>query len=501
MTLDRGNSPADTAPCSASAEAAGVVDRAWTRDWFDSPNAIFRPGLSLSVYARLVYLYLCRRPCTLYTQRREPWFLPALAEPTPEQCQNLADVIRPTGIYSETRKARRLPIAVAVDQFTSEQKAILDAVRHDPQLLVDGLADTGKTTLALESAKEPLKAGRHTLVVCFNRFLAYQLRDTTGGWGPDLQVMTLHQFLRKFVQESPPNPSPEFFTRVLPHAAQAALLASGPLFDEIIVDEAQDVLTPAYMDVLDVALRGGLMHGRWRMFGDFHNQVIYDEVPADPLALLPGAFTRIELRTNCRNPWVVAQLLDQCAPSGERFAAVRRADNGRPFRIAGYRDNHRAGAVLRAVLDDVLADLAYAPGDLIVLSPHGRHSLAREVQGLAGSVRVEAYDPEGLAAGVHPAAVRYASVWGYKGLESPVVVLTDFDDPATAPGNASLPDLFYAGASRALDQVILVSQFPQGPPWLAERLTSASRSSARATSGWCGKGDRSCLRLRISGSA
>ncbi len=61
MTPDRGNSPADTAPLSARAEGSGVVDRAWTRDWFDSPNAIFRPGLSLSVHARLVYLYLCRR--------------------------------------------------------------------------------------------------------------------------------------------------------------------------------------------------------------------------------------------------------------------------------------------------------------------------------------------------------------------------------------------------------------------------------------------------------
>jgi hypothetical protein len=43
------------------AHGRAVVDRAWTRDWFDSPNAIFRPDLSLSVHARLVYLYLCRR--------------------------------------------------------------------------------------------------------------------------------------------------------------------------------------------------------------------------------------------------------------------------------------------------------------------------------------------------------------------------------------------------------------------------------------------------------
>ncbi len=61
MTPDHGNSVVDMAPLSARADGSGVVERAWTRDWFDSPNAIFRPGLSLSVHARLVYLYLCRR--------------------------------------------------------------------------------------------------------------------------------------------------------------------------------------------------------------------------------------------------------------------------------------------------------------------------------------------------------------------------------------------------------------------------------------------------------
>ena len=61
MTSDRGYALADTTPCSGEARGSGVVDRAWARDWFDAPNAIFRPGLSLSVHARLVYVYLCRR--------------------------------------------------------------------------------------------------------------------------------------------------------------------------------------------------------------------------------------------------------------------------------------------------------------------------------------------------------------------------------------------------------------------------------------------------------
>ena len=47
-------------------------------------------------------------------------------------------------------------------------------------------------------------------------------------------------------------------------------------YDEIVLDEAQDVLRRSYLDALDLSLRGGLEGGHWRFFGDFTWQRIYD---------------------------------------------------------------------------------------------------------------------------------------------------------------------------------------------------------------------------------
>jgi len=47
------------------------------------------------------------------------------------------------------------------------------------------------------------------------------------------------------------------------------------MYDEIIIDEAQDLLRDKYLDVIDLILKGGLSAGRWRMFGDFEKQAIF----------------------------------------------------------------------------------------------------------------------------------------------------------------------------------------------------------------------------------
>ena len=46
------------------------------------------------------------------------------------------------------------------------------------------------------------------------------------------------------------------------------------IFDELIIDETQDVMRPSYLVFLALSLRGGLASGRWRLFGDFEKQNI-----------------------------------------------------------------------------------------------------------------------------------------------------------------------------------------------------------------------------------
>ena len=46
---------------------------------------------------------------------------------------------------------------------------------------------------------------------------------------------------------------------------------------ELIIDEAQDLITSKYLDVFDKCLSGGLRRGAWTFLGDFSQQAIYNK--------------------------------------------------------------------------------------------------------------------------------------------------------------------------------------------------------------------------------
>ena len=48
-----------------------------------------------------------------------------------------------------------------------------------------------------------------------------------------------------------------------------------PIFEYLIVDEAQDILSEKYLDILDLLTEGGLAGGHWAFFGDFERQALY----------------------------------------------------------------------------------------------------------------------------------------------------------------------------------------------------------------------------------
>ncbi len=85
-------------------------------------------------------------------------------------------------------------------------------------------------------------------------------------------------------------------------AAEAAIdLGLAGSYDVLVLDEAQDLLTTAALDVFDVLLRGGLDGGVWRIFID-HKQNVFDRVDLVQLDRIRGAAsTRYELLENCRN--------------------------------------------------------------------------------------------------------------------------------------------------------------------------------------------------------
>ncbi len=88
-----------------------------------------------------------------------------------------------------------------VRRFTPQQFRVLDQLADNPRLVIDGLAGTGKTMLAIESARRAVESGRRVLFLCFNRLLAEWLAEQTAPLGEACRTCTIHEFMQGVVGE------------------------------------------------------------------------------------------------------------------------------------------------------------------------------------------------------------------------------------------------------------------------------------------------------------
>ena len=121
------------------------------------------------------------------------------------------------------------------------------------------------------------------------------------------------------------------------------LTAKAEMFDELVIDEAQDILlNDAFVSVLDTVLAQGLEHGRWRFFGDFFQQDIFGRFGESPQFVLSTTIgfepPLVRLQQNCRNLPRVAHLASEVAGLSAEVAAAEtlRDDDGFDPRIVYY---------------------------------------------------------------------------------------------------------------------------------------------------------------------
>jgi hypothetical protein len=265
------------------------------------------------------------------------WFDNTANEPTKSQCDQLARILRPDFEVYEPPHDQVKRLDEDIKRYTEEQFVALDAMAANPRVIFAGPAGTGKTTLAIEAARRSRVTGNRVLFVCYNRLLGQYLEAETIALQPEVTVTTLHRHMLNITEIHPHEVqySSEFWSEDLPQKAIDRLLenTSGRyLYDEVIIDEAQDLLRDNYLDFIDLSLKGGLGAGKWKLFGDFEKQAIYhsdDEASIDDI--LRTRFPHIpsySIRVNCRNAPRVATLVHLLGRLDPEYSRVLRPDDG-----------------------------------------------------------------------------------------------------------------------------------------------------------------------------
>lgn len=365
--------------------------------------------------------------------------------PDQATAKQIATLLRPSfefGIVAgDVRSAREHQLV----RFVEEQFLALDAMSDNQSVLFTGPAGSGKTFLALEAARRELAVGRTGSLVCFNKLLGRRLAaDITD---PRLSVGTFHSQLLALTGLKPPSDaSQSFWSSELPGRAVEVLLELGePPADFLIVDEIQDLLTEAYLDVFELLVKGGLSGGRVLMFGDFERQAIYDDGRGRELfkACVPHMPSH-RLTMNCRNLPRIGFSVNFFSGLTPGYQKFRRDDDGaNPVLLKYVRGEDQSPLLRQAV--EALREESFNLSEIVVLSPLG-----------AGSVAATTSDPWlksvlGQADGdaIKKGTIRFSSIQAFKGLEAPAVIVTDLDR-VNVPNFESV---LYVGLTRATDRL------------------------------------------------
>lgn len=367
--------------------------------------------------------------------------------PTIEEIRLARRILRPDVDSAFSLGSYLTGVESALVQLSTDQVRASRRMAANPRTLVRGRAGTGKTVIAIERARTLARKGSRVLYLCFNQLLAQHLSTALASdpAAVRIDVWHVHALYRKVIAEAGllnrldgVADSAVLFGEIFPRAFVDAALEIGlDAWDALVIDEAQDLLTPDNIDAFDLMLGNpGINQGRWHIFFDNLQNIYGVDVQQQVdkrLAEAQPAFD--DLFENCRNTQEVA--LQASIISGIDLA-LEGAPKGLPCDNVYYRDVRSFLAQLRETVARLLRR-DVRPQDIAILSTRKReNSLLADVSEIAGVPLVDAAEAKA-------GDMVFSTMHAFKGLERAVILAVDMEHM----GQPEQSMLHYAGLSRA----------------------------------------------------
>lgn len=336
--------------------------------------------------------------------------------------------------------------------LTQEQIERLAMAGENPRILLKGAAGTGKTLLSLEHAKRAAFMGKSVLYLCYNKslgkYLNYYLEQNQPEIYPWIRIQNFHNYLSEQLDQHqvniPADAGEDFYTRLLPETfCQAVRDGRLPvkIYDLLVIDEGQDLLTLEYLECMDLLVRDGLDDGGWHICYD-SNQNIYNPYLDDGLAYLDGIHhINLSLDTNCRNTKPIGMFnaqFTQIPPA--KFLKV----DGPDVEKNPFTDRNDLRKKLLAKVKELLKS-GVNPGEIYILSPYKFENSSLEGNNIfintCSFQDATHLSPKLLVKDT----VKFSTIHSFKGLEAKVILLIDVSDITSEKARL----LIYTAISRA----------------------------------------------------
>jgi superfamily I DNA and RNA helicase len=343
-----------------------------------------------------------------------------------------------------------------LSELSDEQYKVFQYGIQNRRQLIEGGAGTGKTLIGIKYAVEKAREGNRVLFICFNVLLAKWIKELLSGQVDedlDIKVISFHEHLLEVTGLGIPEEQAElndFYQNKLPTAFVEMADSYDP-YDTLIVDEGQDLLLENYLLCIDQFVIGGLDHGNWVMMYD-ENQNIYLREKFQTGLKAVKAYEPFlgTLRENYRNTRQIDQANQELTsiPS-KAFSGLE----GEAVEIFEYLDHSEGQKKLKAIVKS-LKKKGISNQDIVILSPHRfEHSMLEgNHQVLQGMAPIQPMQGKtGRIVAVPDHAIKFSSIYSFKGLESHVVILIGVEKEDDFSRR-----LLYTGISRAKSKLYVL---------------------------------------------
>jgi hypothetical protein len=369
---------------------------------------------------------------------------PGIFYPNRQQCSEIVQLLRPDFVSHVSVGTIIRNLDNQIIDLTQNQQDIFDGLLENERNLVKGSAGTGKTILAVNYARTMAESKKRVGFFCYNlrlaRYIEQSLSEIDGIVSGSLTEYA-EKVARTFYPDrlDPQEDKNTYYASTLPELlAEAYLEDKIEPFDVLILDEAQDLMTPQYLEAMDCLLKDGLQNGNWCFFMDAEKQNLYHSAVTESQVreMLKSRrifFATYNLKDNCRNTISIIEMMDKWFGTNTRSHLSD--EYGYDVEIKSYKRQSVEAEALSKLISRLIKD-GVKHSQIVVLSPVRRD---------ASCVRlVEDYniiDKEDMG----KEDIRFCTIHGFKGLESPVVIITDIENVF----RADQLNLLYVGITRA----------------------------------------------------